>query len=282
MTAVLQKYHQVILTSLPNATFSLELEGGQLLLDLPVGQTINLFGQDHRLASLSVLPESKQGKTTSDISGPCSSISSRSKRLQQSLVNKLQVQLGTDGSTIYKKTWRNKTTPAQWPYCQLAASAHRTKGKGYSSWPTPNTMDVIDRKSIRPSRAATNRTSGYLTEDILHLNENPRGVPPSGTAASSVEMSAWPTPMTADNRDRGSFDDPSIQRRAKIGKSIELSMLVHSVTSGKEATFYTAETGKPVKYQLNPRFSLWLMGYPTEWAYCAERVTPLSRKSRQK
>ena len=266
MTAALQKYHQVILTSLPNATFSLELEGGQLLLDLPVGQTINLFGQDHRLASLSVLPESKQGKTTSDISGPCSSISSRSKRLQQSLVNKLQVQLGTDGSTIYKKTWRNKTTPAQWPYCQLAASAHRTKGKGcgswptpstrdhkggyiggrmrngklstdtldvtaqLSSWPTPNTMDVIDRNSIRPSRAATNRTSGYLTEDILHLNENPRGVPPSGM----------------------------------------------------EPQGHIAGTISTAPSQLNPRFSLWLMGYPTEWAYCAERVTPLSRKSGQK
>jgi hypothetical protein len=95
-------------------------------------------------------------------------------------------------------------------------------------------------------------------------------------------QSAWPTPMTADNRDRGSFDDPVIQRRMRIGKSIELSMLVYVVTSGPEANTYTAETGRPVKYQLNPRFSLWLMGYPIEWAYCGERVTPLSRKSQRK
>jgi hypothetical protein len=32
--------------------------------------------------------------------------------------------------------------------------------------------------------------------------------------------------MAADNRDRGSWDDPAIQRRARIGKSIELSMMV--------------------------------------------------------
>ena len=43
-----------------------------------------------------------------------------------------------------------------------------------SGWPTPNTMYVVDRKAIRPSRTATGRTSGYLTEDILHLKDNPQ------------------------------------------------------------------------------------------------------------
>jgi hypothetical protein len=32
--------------------------------------------------------------------------------------------------------------------------------------PTPNTMDYIERKGMRPSRAATNRKSGYLSEII--------------------------------------------------------------------------------------------------------------------
>jgi hypothetical protein len=41
-------------------------------------------------------------------------------------------------------------------------------------WPTPNTMDVLDRKAIRPSRVETGRTSGYLTEDILYLKDNPQ------------------------------------------------------------------------------------------------------------
>lgn len=43
-----------------------------------------------------------------------------------------------------------------------------------AGWPTPNTMDVVDRKAIRPSRVETGRTSGYLTEDILHLKDNPQ------------------------------------------------------------------------------------------------------------
>ena len=39
-------------------------------------------------------------------------------------------------------------------------------------------------------------------------------------------LSGWPTPMSADNRDRGSWDDPAIQRRVAKAKSIELSMMV--------------------------------------------------------
>ena len=42
-----------------------------------------------------------------------------------------------------------------------------------TGWPTPNTLDTVDRKAIRPSRVATNRASGYLTEDILHLKDIP-------------------------------------------------------------------------------------------------------------
>ena len=42
-----------------------------------------------------------------------------------------------------------------------------------SSWPTPNATDTIERTQERPSRAATNRDSGYLTEIVLRLKDNP-------------------------------------------------------------------------------------------------------------
>ena len=44
----------------------------------------------------------------------------------------------------------------------------------------------------------------------------------------AIALTGWPTPMSADNRDRGNWDHPAIQRRVAIGKSIELSMLVGS------------------------------------------------------
>lgn len=55
------------------------------------------------------------------------------------------------------------------PQISLADQAFHLSG-----WPTPNTMDILDRKAIRPSRVETGRTSGYLTEDILYLKDNPQ------------------------------------------------------------------------------------------------------------
>jgi len=43
------------------------------------------------------------------------------------------------------------------------------------TFPTPSTMDTIIRKTMRPSRAATNRKTGYLSETI-HGELNPEFV----------------------------------------------------------------------------------------------------------
>ena len=61
---------------------------------------------------------------------------------------------------------------------------------GFAGWPTPNTMDVVDRKAIRPSRTATGRTSGYLTEDILHLKDNPQPARLTATGEMLIGSSA--------------------------------------------------------------------------------------------
>ena len=241
---------QKTLRDSPSAIFLQGLAAGHRQLDLLGGMTTDLCGREARPVSHLVQQETKKEKTTLDTSGRCSSISSASADLQWSLENRLARQLKPAGSTIYGLTWKRKATPQQWSYCQLAASVPRTKGTDsgqlQSGWLTPTTSDMNGVRKMDGKR------SGVL---------------------NTQAQSAWPTPMTSDNRDRGSFDDPSIQRRMRMGKSIELSMLAHVVTSGKEANTYTAETGKAVKYQLNPRFSLWLQGYPIEWAYCGERVT---------
>ena len=89
--------------------------------------------------------------------------------------------------------------------------------------------------------------------------------------------SSWPTPSVRDYKDTGNLDK---SRFRKSGK--ERHDTVPRVAFGTAPPLSTAETANTVPSQLNHRFSLWLMGYPIEWAYCAERVTPLSRKRQPK
>ena len=63
-------------------------------------------------------------------------------------------------------TWKAKVSKCKVLLFQLAVSVRGIKGKESGFLPTPNTMDHIDRKGMRPSRAATNRKSGYLSEMI--------------------------------------------------------------------------------------------------------------------
>ena len=75
-----------------------------------------------------------------------------------------------------------------------------------------------------------------------------------------VGRQMWPTPNASDSRDKGNMSNPAIQRRAKIGKQLNLSMVVH-----------------PNSGQLNPDWVEWLMGFPIGFTVSKDWVTPKSR-----
>ena len=86
---------------------------------------------------------------------------------------------------------------------------------------------------------------------------------------NQAKLVPWSTPTTQDN------NQVAGQGKAALHPK-------RGTTLGGAARQCIAETTSVGKYQLNPRFSLWLMGYPIEWAYCGEVVTQSSRKSQQK
>ena len=89
---------------------------------------------------------------------------------QDGLLEKMSKELLVSKKVWYsnkcRMIWKKKVTKSNVLLYQLQVSMRGIREKGYGLLPTPNTMDYIVRKGMRPSRAATNRKSGYLSEII--------------------------------------------------------------------------------------------------------------------
>ena len=86
--------------------------------------------------------------------------------------------------------------------------------------------------------------------------------------AKDASLAAWATPRAEDAESAG--------MRHSRGVADTLS-----AQAGQDASRSNAETGRPAGFRLNPRFSLWLMGYPDAWASCGERAMLSCRNARQ-
>lgn len=117
-------------------------------------------------------------------------------------------------------------------------------------WPTPSTRD--HKGGYKGGRIR----NGKISTDTLDV---------------AAQLTPWATP-TATDHSRGT--KPPRPQDTGIPLTQQVSGLTHKPS--------IAETESTVPSQLNPRFSLWLMGYPIEWGFSGERVTPLSRKRQRK
>jgi len=86
----------------------------------------------------------------------------------------------------------------------------------------------------------------------------------------------WPTPSARDWKDSPGMattgTNPDGSQRTRLD---QLPRIAH-LTSGRRLSGYPVRTEN--SGQLNPAFSLWLMGFGTEWVSCGEQVTPSFRK----
>jgi len=128
---------------------------------------MSLLGDSH--VNLSQSQEKEKEQMTIDTSGMKLLESSENVNLDGSLGKMLKALL-TSKTAWYsdrcKLIWKKKVSKSNVLLYQLQASVRGIKEKGSGLLPTPNTMDHIDRKGMRPSRAATNRKTGYLSEMI--------------------------------------------------------------------------------------------------------------------
>ena len=114
-----------------------------------------------------------------------------------------------------------------------------------AGWPTPNTPN-----GGRSSTPETMSSTGMTPDGRKH----------TVTLEHVVTFAGWPTP----NAMEGGQTSRSGERKDEL------------LISGLPPSGLSVSTEK--RGALNPRFSLWLQGYPTGWASCGEAVIRSSRK----
>ena len=129
--------NQTISLDTPNVISSPESEDGATLSDFTDGQTLAQFGLCLAPANLSARQAKAAGLLMSGTYGPQPIGSSQQDDLSRLWGSRLQAQMVSSGSTLFRMTWKERRTPAGRLISALRASVRRTLGNVCIGVPTP-------------------------------------------------------------------------------------------------------------------------------------------------
>ena len=220
-------YRQTTFEDLLGTTSSPASEDGTTPCNSPDGRMTDQSGQARVRANRSPSREKVREQATLGISGLLGSGSSESIALQRSLESRLQARLGTDGSILWRTTWKEKDTPLGRRYSRLQASPRPTNEIVFGSWPTPCGQDGpnggpsqgIDRL---PGSAALatwptpNTPSGGRSTTVEKMDATGRtadGRKHTASLEHAVKFVFWPTTPKQDSVGSRSRDYPKTATR---------------------------------------------------------------------
>ena len=117
-------------------------------------------------------------------------------------------------------------------------------------FPTPSTLDSIDRKGMRPSRAATNRKTGYLSEMVRMLPT------PTNSMVTMADMEQ--AKYAGNSGKRPSYQEAKMLPTPQAGAN---NPAAHNAMSGDFKTKLCEKLGMPITGQLNADWVELLMGF---------------------